>query len=119
MNKKVKERYTAALRSGEYFQGTRWMCQQFSSGERAFCALGVLADLHARETGAEWVPARTNQTASYLGRIGHLPDEVCRWAGLAARDPVVVVADKRRTLSQLNDWGVAFEEIAALVDAQL
>ena len=44
MDKKTKKQWVAALRSGEYEQGTSWLRRE-KNGTEQFCCLGVLCDL--------------------------------------------------------------------------
>lgn len=55
MNKEAKKKWVAALRSGEY-QQTRDVLR--AGNYRSYCCLGVLCDLHAKETGNEWKGTR-------------------------------------------------------------
>lgn len=51
MNQEIKQRWVAALRSGQYKQG-RYMLR---SKDDCFCCLGVLCDLMVQDGKAEWV----------------------------------------------------------------
>lgn len=105
MNHEIKAKWVAALRSGEYKQG------RGSLRERdAYCCLGVLCDIHARETGCRW-----GDRNEYLDCSGILPVLVRDWAGLRLRDPEV----DRYCLSAQNDNGASFPEIADLIEAHL
>lgn len=108
MNQQVKERWLDALRSGEYRQGAgrlRW--------DDRFCCLGVLCDLHAKETGNEW-----RAKVDYLGKNHLLPSMVVKWAELDDGDPVI--DDPHfSSLSQMNDHGATFGQIANIIEAQL
>jgi hypothetical protein len=70
----IKERWITALESGEYKQGTGVL-----RNENEFCCLGVLCDLHSRETGERWETDEYPSTY-YLGEMCFLPLEVADWA---------------------------------------
>lgn len=49
MNKELLKRWVAALRGGEYKQGTEYLCQYDEDGNAfAFCCLGVLQNIEPR-----------------------------------------------------------------------
>jgi hypothetical protein len=128
MNPEIKQKWIAALRSGEYKQGKGGL-----RNTEGYCCLGVLCDLHAKETGNEWERAEFDENDCYLRASGYLPAEVSAWAGLSkiAYDrqlapytlpffDVPVVADGQdMTLSQLNDANKPFAAIADVIEAQL
>ena len=111
MNEDVKKRWVKALRSGEYDQGTGGL------KEDGFCCLGVLCDLHRKETGGEW--NMLGLIGVYLGEQNFLPNAVMEWAGLTVIDPVVKHNDYMDNLSTINDSGADFNTIADLIEAQL
>lgn len=129
MDQKVKADWVAALRSGDYRQGNgalRWQ----SPIEKLdhFCCLGVLCDL-AEKSEVVGSPI-VNVTRYFYGETaedGHLPDEVVIWAGLSAEDPDIdyhFVNDHDEpatynTLSEANDNGLTFAEIADIIEEQL
>lgn len=119
MNQEVKAKWLAALRSGEYTQGH--LCLRTQQHE--FCCLGVLVDLHAKETGGQWVDEVFGYTKkavfTYLGGHGVLPDEVRKWVGLAESDPTVRYENSQCELSWVNDNGADFKQIADLIEQQL
>lgn len=87
MNPTIKAKWTAALRSGEFRQGRQVLRNApQADGIRDYCCLGVLCELHRRETGeGEWFgsrykPSRGDDSASSL------PSAVARWAGLVIGD---------------------------------
>ena len=117
MDAKVKQAWIQALRGGEYEQARGTLRAQ---GQ--FCCLGVLCDLHAKETGNTWRPA-PNGTQTYLGEGECLPSAVYRWAGLEGFNPYVKAA-QQYALAEYNDGdcGLAphsFEEIADLIEQHL
>lgn len=119
MNQEVAQEWLTALESGEYKQGNG----QLSTQDGRFCCLGVLCDLHAKKTGNEWVvvdpevPTKKN----YLGERNYLPLEVAKWAGftLDGKSEFGNYLNPRTSngviLSNMNDQGSTFTDIAALI----
>jgi len=105
MDPRIRDMWADALESGEYSKGQGYLKL---SGE--YCCLGVLTDLYVKETGDENVWKYNNDT---------LTNTVMEWAGLAVRNPKVMVpadswhlassrrshyvSDKPLPLSTLND----------------
>ena len=120
MDREIKARWVAALRSGEYEQGHA----SLRVGD-AFCCLGVLCDIAVRD-GVIGEPTIDEGEYAY-GRLmerGVLPTEVEVWSGLHIGDPVVVTDTSEdypleENLSSLNDEGMSFEEIAEFIEDQL
>ncbi len=115
MNKEVKAKWVAALRSGEYVQGHGQLLTK--SGE--FCCLGVLCDLHLKmeNTNETWQD-RDSANLFYMGAGGGLPLVVINWAGLHDSQSVSMGGRTER-LSIHNDEGRTFAEIANAIEAQL
>ncbi len=84
MNQEIKQKWVAALRSGEYKQG-----QGELNGDGGYCCLGVLCDLHAKATGGNWnrFPDVGNRAMQYLDEAYTLPNPVMEWAGLPDNSP--------------------------------
>jgi hypothetical protein len=122
MDPRIKELWIAALESGEYKQGRGVL----RDGD-AFCCLGVLCDLHRKETGGgEWlsknefdclqlaiIPSSATTYVSSVPSNSLWP--VQSWAGLKSRDPSVAGS----SLSYLNDNGSSFKEIAEIIRREL
>lgn len=107
MREDVKKLWVEALRSGKYQQGTG--CLRMDD---TFCCLGVLCDLHAKETGGKW-----DDRNEYLDCSGILPSRVRDWAGLDQRDPF---AGDTIPLTGHNDRLLkTFPEIADLIEKHL
>ena len=49
----------------------------------------------------------------------YLPPDVQKWAGLDSGNPVVRFEEADRPLSDINDSGETFENIAILIDKEL
>lgn len=123
MNPQVKEKWVAALRSGEYKQGTGALkLLEYEDSQPRYCCLGVLCDLHQKETGnGYWEGGTyyaTDEPANGLNYSGsYLPLAVRQWAGLDYENPVVYPIGM--TLAGLNDQGKPFEAIAEVIEVSL
>lgn len=127
MNPEIKTRWVSALRSGEYQRG-----QLFFYKDGRFDILGVLCDLHAKETNTPWKfecitetgerfkdyeELRTLQFFSYLGNcMLDLPEEVQLWAGLDTSSPK---APSGLHFTTLCECGISFKEFADLIEENL
>jgi hypothetical protein len=103
MDKEWKEKWVAALRSGEYKQ-----IQGFLHTEGGFCCLGVLTDI----VDPQWQESSLNVLRdSESGSIGTLPSRIRRITNLG--DTYV------DELTEMNDSGHTFEKIATYVEENL
>lgn len=130
MNKKIKERWVKALRSGEFEQGIGNLCRVSPDGKRTYCCLGVLSQLAVRshvipkgqfhgnydDDGVDLYSFGEDESVHYT------PTEVQEWAGLDCHNPRV----DGHSLADYNDgneWaGVPkknFNEIADLIEENL
>jgi hypothetical protein len=113
MDKRIRDMWTRALRSGDYFQGIDYLKRE-EEGKPVYCCLGVLCELYTAETGL-------------IGRARdeELPGaEVMAWADLPLCDPRVLYGGdgvgRHDSLSALNDSGeFSFGAIADLIEEQL
>jgi hypothetical protein len=126
MHEHIKKLWVDALRSGNYQQGMG----QLRFGD-TYCCLGVLCDLHDRDqVGPGW----DDKDQTYLRCDALLPREVAKWAGIIADDPDcfapneviqtefnVALTDHtiRGSLTDANDNGFSFSEIADLIEQNL
>lgn len=116
MNADIKKRWVEALRSGEYKQGFTVLHE----GNGGFCCLGVLCDIHAKETGEPWIQPRSIGEYTYLGNPVYLPRDVQSWAGLEDDSPVVPFKEGITSLDVLNDYHrYSFDAIADLIEENL
>lgn len=115
MNKKIKQKWVAALRSGDYKQGIG----RLRLGDK-FCCLGVLCDIFIKETGqSEWI-----NNCSFVNKDGtetdsFLPYCVSVWAGLRSTNPSVNMSGERVWLSVMNDQENSFSYIANKIESLL
>jgi len=114
MNPIVKQKWIAALRSGEYKQGK----EALRRGEK-FCCLGVLCVL-AIKSGVEVNVSSTRIDGAdkyqFDGEGWFLPKVVQEWAELDSDNPSDGLGN---TLSNLNDNNVPFTQIADLIEEHL
>lgn len=114
MNSQVKQRWVKALRSGEYEQGR----SALRSSSNGFCCLGVLCDVYAQDHDVEW-----EKDGFDLYTFDHaneyLPDSVRIWAELNDVNPSVSHKNHIICLSDLNDTGRTFDQIANIIEEQL
>lgn len=113
MNPEVKAKWVAALRSGEYEQAKGVLRKADS-----YCCLGVLCDLSGIDTWAKDVEDMNDWV--YDRFFSSLPYSVRDWAGLDSEDPQVWKDDSTQArLSDLNDSGKTFAEIADIIEREL
>ena len=123
MNKEIKERWVAKLRSGDCLQGKDDLKYDYN-GETLYCCLGVLTELYAQEHGIKFTG---DEDELKYGNGELLCEAVQIWAGLESHDPVVIFIPLRgsistnnvRELSIINDDGYSFAEIADMIEASL
>lgn len=134
MNSEIKTEWLAALRSGEYKQGTRAL-----NTEAGMCCLGVLCDLYVKKGNTQWVEEFVTENSDVdqmlIGQtikgitdpitkhtdFGILPIEVQNWAGLVENNPLTVPNKKEdlQYISALNDQGLTFSQIADIIQYSL
>ncbi len=104
MKPEIKQKWIDALRSGEYVQGRRALQR-----DGKFCCLGVLCNLHAKETNEAW-KEMGGGNIYYLGMRETLPVEVFTWSGLN------VESFLQHELIEANDEGIDFAQIADMIE---
>lgn len=117
MKEEIKEKWVAALRSGDYQQGTGYL-HRTDGGQDQYCCLGVLCELAI----ADGIPVDVHKVPTggyyqYGGKDSFLPREVIAWAGMEGNDDPEVHEDG--SLSILNDTGHSFAKIADLIEENL
>lgn len=101
MNKEVKRAWVASLRSGYYRQG--YLCLR--NDDDAFCCLGVLCNVHARNN-PEFAKTQTNPE-DYDNHSGMPSPMVLAWAGLprgTARKLARMNDEEEKTFTEIADW---------------
>lgn len=106
MNPELKQKWLAALRSGNYRQGQG----QLHNADNQFCCLGVLCDI---VDPSRWSDRDGGESYVYLGLtcISMPAESFLSDVGLTQ-----LVADE---LADLNDHGATFTEIADRIEAEL
>jgi hypothetical protein len=123
MNPAIKQRWVAALKSGQYQQGRTALRYRDN-----FCCLGVLCDIAVHDGVARW-SKMADDDYFCLDEAELPPAAVMAWAGLGTiwRDPYIdghaVNQEGPIGLAQINDGETGrdytFNEIADLIDIHL
>lgn len=135
MNREIADKWTAALRSGQYTQTDGTLKCQWEDGSCSFCALGVLVDLFKREhpdvvMENVWPGGRVSFFIDDSSSIDVLPSEVQCWADMVGtsgpfRNGHFIQIKSLATgqicsfasVSEANDVvALSFPEIADLID---
>lgn len=126
IDEKIKAKWVAALRSGEYEQGRGSLRKKDAKGVDRFCCLGVLCDLYSKEksNATKWVPPTVEfGNEYYFGGVSGLPPKnVNVWVGLGELSwshLEIKASSKYGVLYDLNDTGSSFKKIADYIEAQL
>ena len=76
MNPEIKERWIAALESGDYPK-TKGVLKD----EEGYCCLGVLCEIAIQDGVIKKIPPNNRQ--NYMSKVGaFLPRKVAKWAGI-------------------------------------
>lgn len=108
MNKEIATLWTKALRSKEFPQ----IKHQLES-KKGFCILGVLSALALAEGACTY---GTRGFGSFDGRKFSLSYFTQEWAGVKTGKAEFVYNGKYTSLADLNDSGLTFVELAAIID---
>lgn len=131
MKQTIKQQWVDALRSGQYQQGQAYLRNE----DNKYCCLGVLSEL-AVQAGVIPAPqlaeaGPTDREPCYLYGENkepyYLAREIREWAGLDSEsDPTIYGLDDDddenefgTSLSDMNDRGDGFEEIADIIEEHL
>lgn len=123
MQPQIKKEWIAALRSGDYKQGTGFLHTYdiFFKIDNEFCCLGVLCELAVQHG----IISKGRNTASgkvlYGSNDTVLPIRVREWANLNSRTPSVPSESNINevALAELNDNNSSFDELADLIEEYL
>lgn len=111
MKKDIKDLWLKALKSCKYKQGKRAL-----RIKNKYCCLGVLCDIYKKENHIRWKKLRDADGYYFLFDDGAvLPPQVINWAGLKNCNPKIL----NKSLSEYNDDGKTFKEIADLIEKYL
>jgi hypothetical protein len=108
MNTEWKQKWVAALRSGEYKKGTRGLRSPNSEGGYNYCCLGVLCNLINPNA---WRHSVFSPGNDFEERLSYVPDKISEEIGLSD--------DYQHELARLNDSGYSFAEIAEVIEREL
>jgi hypothetical protein len=113
MKQDIKDKWVAALRSGDYKQDTTFL----KLGD-CFCVMGVLCDVVKEDLGLDW---EFNGSYSYIDRAESIiPKSIAEYVEF---DGVVVLLqynDVAHDITRLNDTvKLSFDELANLIEDQL
>lgn len=120
-NPDVLEKWIAALRSGDYKQGTGYLALK-EGDDTKYCCLGVLCELAVKEgiipPGLQ-IEDRPKVYADTDGEgVYYPPNAVTRWA-TTLFDGWYSPIDVRDTLDNMNDtYGFTFEQIADALEGK-
>lgn len=106
MKPELKQKWVEALRSGKYEQGE---CALRTSDDK-FCCLGVLCDVVAPNGWMDGVDEDA---------FGHTESKHTAYLPPGISGLTQVGDDDAQTLTQMNDSGKAFPEIADYIEANL
>ncbi len=106
LNKKFKAKWLEKLRDKSYKQGVGYL----RNSKDEFCCLGVACDIYDPN---KWFKDEdgSNSLYNYVSFSGTLPPELRASIGLGVGDQF--------TLSNMNDMGKTFEEIADWIEVNL
>jgi hypothetical protein len=93
MNKEIKEKWTAALRSGEYTQ-TKFMLRNITDSPVSHCCLGVLAEIVEPSVF-------TDRSGTYVHTDVYGPAEL---EGSAVNTCVNMNDAQGKTFAEIADW---------------
>ena len=105
VNPRVKTLWLDALRGEQYEQGHGCLRR----GNR-FCGIGVLCDIHGRETGTQWREIGDFAVHVYLNSFSVLPEAVRTWAEM---DPAIALSIAEYD----NEVAITFKELADRIEA--
>lgn len=126
MKPEIKQKWLNALRSGDYQQTQKTL----RKGD-AFCCLGVLCDLYLNEHSDPkgcWIRSFSDEYQyshmdiddDEIVDTEYIPHPVMVWSGIKNENPTVM--DKNEvevSISELNDTGYSFKEIADLIEEKM
>ena len=121
MNKEIKDKWLAALRSGEYKQ-CRGRLKK-GNKNKSFCCLGVLTDLAIKsgEVSLNWDNNLVIDLSSYIN-MSSLNEETIEWSGANGLGDTGGFRGKNNdyiVLAAKNDRGASFKQIANIIEKNI
>ena len=129
----VKKKWLEALRSGSYQQGKQRL-RVTTDNSDSFCCLGVLCDI---TDNTRWMPVfgitrygrykDAKGAGNSLFRTGFVPDDIADQSFMdltgapenSRSVKLILIAKTQTVLSQMNDEGKSFNDIADWIEANL
>lgn len=109
MKPEIKAKWLTALRSGEYKQGQNFL---HARSDNSWCCLGVLCDLHKKETGSQWL----DEEYVRGGYDDMLPAEVQEWSGVDDIGLFYGTKGTSHSLSGINDSSHDFKDVINAIE---
>lgn len=119
LNPKIKQRWVEALRSGKYKQGRKVL---FNPNTECYCTLGVLCDLFVQDGLARWAEPYDGEAPILTGdnySVHNLTPELNDAIGDVFLTVICPTFNVKRGVSDLNDRGYTFAQLADLIEEQL
>ena len=119
LNQNAKK-WLEALRSGKYQQTKSALCDVGNGEPDRFCCFGVACDLYFQEhpeLKSEIYDDRFYPRRKFLGELEVLPHQVQAWLGLRTSTGDYG-SDYVGALTEDNDEGKTFEEIATIIESE-
>ena len=120
MDRTLAKKWVTALRSGDYLQGTDYLCStDFAEKDpvESFCCLGVLADI----VGIPY-DTQKNEDFNTTQRVYLNDGEETSVADFPTEEMLLNMGglkeDMARDLAEMNDHDVSFAEIADYIEKQ-
>ena len=109
MDRRIKDEWIKALRSGKYQQCQRAL-RKFPGTH--YCCIGVLADIYSKEVGEEWYENKAHGYFTFHDDSGNLSRYILDWADIDS--------NIERKLIKLNDdQGFSFDQIADWIEENI
>lgn len=121
--KRIKQ-WIRALKSKKYVQGDQYLFYKDEDDVGKFCCLGVAIQLYCESQKLPLLSEthKRNMSSQYADSAGELPSlKIMNYYGFDTRNPIVSFKnedgeDSKATLSDLNDTGYTFEQIAKIIE---
>lgn len=117
LKKSIRDKWSASLRSGAYRKTTGLLRRK-----DRMCFLGVLCDLHSKETGIPWIVNNFGEY-QYKNNGSTLCDDVIEWAGINSElGPRFPSGTLYRNSTEYGPWAqdknknVTFKRLADALD---
>lgn len=126
MNPEIKEKWIAALRSGDYKQGKSYLAKKGVDGVIRYCCLGVLCEIAVEEGVAQRFDEHRIVFAYGIEGEGndetYLTRGISKWAGVPYNGQLNDYdegSNPTNNLAIANDERYSFEDIAGMIETNL